>query len=142
MVRSIMLSIVIKYSHSSKFFVGKFHMVEILLESASDESLSQTLPDGQKIWHIISDFKPFNNEVWEEYVGDIIERLLTLSLPICNDIHQRSPLHYAAKHGQAMLLRQLISMADEYQIQSIDKDGNAPIDYAVNSKNFDCVKVC
>ncbi len=52
---------------------GKFHMVEILLQSAKDEALSQTLPtNGQNMWHIISDFKPFNNEIWDEYIEDII----------------------------------------------------------------------
>jgi hypothetical protein len=117
-------------------------MAEILLQSAQDEALSETLlAEGQNIWHIISDFKPFNDEIWEDYVEDIIERLLTLNLPICNDIYNRSPIHYAAKHGQTLLLRRLLSMA-ESQIQNIDKDGNSAIDYAVDSKKFDSVKVC
>lgn len=115
-------------------------MVEILLGSAQDYDLSQKLPDGQNIWHVVSNFKPFNMEIWEEYVEDIIERFLPLNLSICLDVYHRSPISYAAEHGQSLILKQLISM-DKTQIQAIDKAGKVPIDYAVDSKNLACVKV-
>ncbi|KAG2201741.1 hypothetical protein INT47_002001, partial [Mucor saturninus] len=118
---------------------GKFHMVEILLGSAQDDYLSQELFDGQNIWHVVSNFRPFNTEIWEEYVEDIIEKLLSLNLSIHLDANRRSPISYAAENGQSLLLKQLLSM-DKTQVQTIDKDGKSPIDYAVDSKNLACVK--
>jgi hypothetical protein len=44
-----------------RFSAGKFHMAEVLLQSAKDQALSETLAEeGQNIWHIIADFKPFD----------------------------------------------------------------------------------
>jgi hypothetical protein len=45
----------------SQFSLGKFHMAEILLQSAEDQALSETLAEeGQNIWHVIANFKPFD----------------------------------------------------------------------------------
>jgi len=118
-------------------------MVEILLQSAKDEALSQTLPtNGQNMWHIISDFKPFNNEIWDEYIEDIIERLLTLNIPINKDNNGRSPVHYAAKHGQTILLRRLLVMPNITKyLNTADEEGKSELYYAVESLNYDSVKV-
>lgn len=116
-------------------------MVEILLQSAKDEALSETLhAEGQNIWHVISDFKPFNNEIWEEYVGDIIERILTLNLPLKKDNNNRTPIHYAAKHGQTSLLQRLLAMP-ESTINIIDIDKNNELYYAVESGVVESVMV-
>ncbi|KAL0582203.1 hypothetical protein ABG067_007983, partial [Albugo candida] len=117
-------------------------MVEILLQSAKDEALSQTLPtNGQNMWHIIADFKPFNNEIWEEYIEDIIERLLALNISISKDNKGRSPIHYAAKHGQTILLRRLLTMTNIVKdINTADEEGKSELYYAVESLNYDSVK--
>lgn len=121
--------------------VGKFHMVEILLQSAEDEALSEVLHhEGQNIWHVIADFKPFNSEVWEEYVFDIIERISSLNLSISKDNSGRTPIHYAAKHGQTALLQRLLAMPN-VEINVVDKDDNTELTYAVDSGNIEIVKV-
>lgn len=41
--------------------IGKFHMAEILFQSAEDQALSKiSAEEGQNIWHILADFKPFD----------------------------------------------------------------------------------
>lgn len=120
---------------------GKFHMVEILLQSAKDEALSQTLPsDGQNMWHIISDFKPFDNEIWEEYIEDIVERLLFLNIPFTKDNSGRTPVHYAAKHGQTVLLCRFLAIPS-IDLNIADEDGNSELYYTVDSLSYDSVKV-
>lgn len=116
-------------------------MVEILLQSAKEEALTQTLPtEGQNMWHILSDFKPFNNEIWEEYVEDIVERLLVLNLPLSQDSFGRTPIHYAAKHGQIVLLRRFLSMPN-VKINIADTDRKSELCYAVEDSNAETVTV-
>lgn len=116
-------------------------MVEILLQSAEEEALNQTLPtEGQNMWHILSDFKPFNNEIWEEYVEDIVERLLVLNLPLSQDSFGRTPIHYAAKHGQIVLLRRFLSMPNA-KFNIADADGKSELCYAVEDSNVETVEV-
>lgn len=112
-----------------------------MLNSLGDECLSSALPmENQNIWHVISDFKPFNDENWEEYVEDIIEKLLPLNIPIIKDIYGRTPIHYAAKQGQITLLRRLLTDSS-IQINIVDMDGYSELDYAVNSGLIPSVQV-
>lgn len=70
-----------------------------------------------------------------------MHKLTRLSLDVRPDAHKRSPVHYAASHGQSTLLSELIKM-DACPINQLDEDGLSEIWYAVNSNNTDCVKVC
>ena len=116
-------------------------MVEILLQSAQDKDLSKTLPtDGQNMWHIVSNFKPFNHEIWEEYIHDIVEKLLKLNLSFSKDTHGRTPFHYAAKHGQKVLLEYLLAQPN-IELGVIDSDEKSELCYAVESGNADILKV-
>ena len=39
---------------------GKFHVADILLNSAPTSALSSTTPEGRNLWHIVANFKPFD----------------------------------------------------------------------------------
>ncbi|KAI9485555.1 MAG: ankyrin repeat-containing domain protein [Benjaminiella poitrasii] len=90
---------------------GKFHLVEVLLFSANSRALSETLVDqNQNIWHIIANFNPFDREIWKDYLDNFIPKLASAHLEIYADKYGRTPLHYAAKHGQYTLLEYLLQI--------------------------------
>ncbi|KAI9257420.1 ankyrin repeat-containing domain protein [Sporodiniella umbellata] len=118
---------------------GKFHMVELLLKSVQIDALSGILESkNQNIWHIISDFKPFDSELWQEYLGEIVAKIAPLKLSIFPDKFMRTPLHYAAKHGQKALLEYLLS--NNAEINLYDEDLKTELYYAVEFGNTDNVK--
>jgi ankyrin repeat protein len=63
-----------------------------------------------------------------------------LNLKIYVDKYGRSPLHYAAKHGQSLLLQHFIGMTGN-TLNLRDQSGETEMDYAVLSGEIECVKV-
>jgi ankyrin repeat protein len=80
------------------------------------------------------------SEIWSEYLQNIIERIEPLNLGFCLDKFDKSPIHYAAKHGQIKLLKYLLSMKN-CRLNVFDKDGNSELDYAVESGNPEIIQV-
>ncbi|KAG0800420.1 hypothetical protein G6F22_002250 [Rhizopus arrhizus] len=118
---------------------GKFHMVELLLQSVQNEALYDVLQDtNQNLWHVISDFTPFDSEIWHEYLHEIITRIAPLNLGIYPDKFMRTPLHYAAKHGQADLLKYMLESG---KINLFDENGKSELYYAVESGDTESVKI-
>ncbi|KAG0181661.1 hypothetical protein DFQ29_007537 [Apophysomyces sp. BC1021] len=120
---------------------GKFHLADILLQSSDDTSLSGTLePGNQNLWHIISNFVPFDREIWDEYLPEFTERLSNIKLEVRADAHKRTPVHYAAKNGQEMLLRHLLSQQN-CPLNMADEDKIYELWYAVSANSTACVQV-
>lgn len=80
------------------------------------------------------------SEIWGEYLQNIIECIEPLNLAFCLDKFDKSPIHYAAKHGQINLLKYLLSMKD-LRLNVFDKDGNSELDYAVESGYPEIIQV-
>lgn len=120
---------------------GKFQMVELLMQSANDKILCESSTDsGQNMWHILADFKPFDKEIWQDYIDEFVSRIKTANPPIVKDNYNRTPLHYAAMHGQDLLLERLVQ-SDDISLNFYDVDGKSELDYAIESCQIDCLKV-
>ncbi|KAI8149897.1 ankyrin repeat-containing domain protein [Fennellomyces sp. T-0311] len=121
------------------FRTGKFHVADILINSVSADVLSGTTNEGRNLWHIVANFKPFDNEIWDEYLPDLITKLADLGLPFITDVHQRTPIHYAAKHGQTSLLNKILA-AGGSAINKLDEDGLSELWYAASAYSIGCVQ--
>ncbi|KAL0085941.1 ankyrin repeat-containing domain protein [Phycomyces blakesleeanus] len=120
---------------------GKFHLAEVLLRSADDETItSSTTTENKNLWHIITDFKPFDDEVWSEYYPEFLSRIETLNISAHIDANGCSPAHYAAKNSQFDLLKSLID-SKLCQIGVLDNSGSSELWYAVSSNATECVKI-
>ncbi|CEP17999.1 hypothetical protein [Parasitella parasitica] len=120
---------------------GKFQMAELLLNSVDDRTLCETSTgSGQNMWHILADFKPFDRDIWQDYIDEFVSRIKTVNPPFIQDSYNRTPLHYAAKHGQDLLLQRLVKIND-IGLNINDVDGKSEIDYAVEACQIDCVKI-
>ncbi|KAF7723583.1 hypothetical protein EC973_001824 [Apophysomyces ossiformis] len=134
-------SILVSASLQDALRTGKYHLADILLQSADISTLSGVLkPANQNLWHIISDFTPFDREAWDEYLEDFIEKISTIDIEICPDAHGRTPVHYAAKHGQDALLRHLVSQS-ACPLDIPDEEKTYELWYAVSSNNAECVQI-
>ncbi|ORX52742.1 ankyrin [Hesseltinella vesiculosa] len=90
---------------------GKFHFANRVIRHAGDHVLSGTVvTSGQNLWHIISNFAPFDSEIWNDYLPDYLETLEKLQVPVVADAQGYTPLHYAAKHGQTKLMSHLLKL--------------------------------
>lgn len=69
---------------------------------------------------------------------EIITRIAPLNLGIYPDKFMRTPLHYAAKHGQADLLKYMLESG---KINLFDENGKSELYYAVESGDTESVKV-
>ncbi|KAI8979262.1 ankyrin repeat-containing domain protein [Mycotypha africana] len=120
---------------------GKFHMAETLIQSADRQILSSALikEKHHNLWHVLANFKPFDSEVWDEYLKSIMPLMSDSSLPVSKDVYGRTPVHYAAMHGQNTLLLQLLSMGTN--VNSVDEDNLTELEYAVESGSLKCVKI-
>ncbi|KAI9498385.1 ankyrin repeat-containing domain protein [Zychaea mexicana] len=119
---------------------GKFHVADILLNSAPTSTLSATTQEGQNLWHIFANFKPFDSEIWDEYLTDVIAKVAELGLTFEADVHGRTPIHYAAMYGQNTLLNNLLS-AGGSEINKLDKDGLSELWYAASSHSIQSVQL-
>lgn len=90
-----------------------------------------------RIW---TDFIKTHSEIWEEYLKEIIQIIVPLNLKLLPDVHQRTPLHYAAKYGQVYLFNHLLQMENR-PLNIFDEDGKSELYYAVESKSYTIVKV-
>ncbi|KAI9315378.1 poly polymerase catalytic domain-containing protein [Dichotomocladium elegans] len=119
---------------------GVFHVADILMNETNYTFLKESLADtNQNLWHVLADFTPFDREIWSEYLFDFMEKALHLSVVPETDSRGRSPIHYAAKHGQDALLKQLLRMG--VTINKLDEDGIAELWYAVYSGHVSTVKI-
>lgn len=58
---SMVMYIIFRSNHVLKNNLGKFHMVEIFLQSAPKKALMEVLEsENQNLWHVISSFSPFD----------------------------------------------------------------------------------
>ncbi|KAL7332977.1 hypothetical protein PS15p_201946 [Mucor circinelloides] len=120
---------------------GKFQMVELLLNSVDESVLCEcSTESGQNMWHILSDFKPFDREIWLDYIDEFVSKVRAANPPIIKDSFGRTPLHYAAMHGQDLLLDRLIRFND-IGVNFYDIDGKSELDYAVESSQIDCLTI-
>ncbi|KAI7902907.1 ankyrin repeat-containing domain protein [Cokeromyces recurvatus] len=120
---------------------GKFHMVEVLLYSVDTYALSKTLSDEeQNMWHILASFKPFDSEIWHDYLDNFISKIALINLGLDRDKYGRTPLHYASKYGQYRLLQYLVENF-HIVLNIIDEDGKSELDYAVESCEIQCVEI-
>ncbi|KAI9264234.1 hypothetical protein BDA99DRAFT_51448 [Phascolomyces articulosus] len=119
---------------------GKFHVADILLNSAPASALSGKTAEGCNLWHILANFKPFNKEIWDEYLPDVIAKVAELGLPFETDVHQRTPIHYAAMHGQSTLLNNLLS-AGGSEINQLDEDGLSELWHATSSQDIHSIQL-
>ena len=71
---------------------------------------------------------------------DVIAKIVELGLPFESDVYQRTPIHYAAMHGQSTLLNNLIS-AGGNEVNQLDKYGLSELWYAASSRSIHSVQV-
>ncbi|KAK4515576.1 uncharacterized protein ATC70_010527 [Mucor velutinosus] len=120
---------------------GKFQMVELLLNSVDEAALSEfSTKSGQNMWHVLADFNPFDREIWLDYIDEFVAKVKAANPPIIKDSFGRTPLHYAAMHGQDLLLDRLIQF-DAIGVNYYDIDGKSELDYAVESCQVDCLTI-
>lgn len=121
---------------------GKFQMVELLLNSVDESTLCESSTvSGQNMWHILADFKPFDREIWLDYIDEFVSRVKAANPPLIKDSFGRTPLHYTAMHGQDLLLDRLIKF-NAIGVNYYDIDGKSELDYAVESCQMECLAVC
>ena len=77
-----------------------------------------------------------NNEIHVETVNFLLEAKSEVNVRIRNNLG-KTALHYAAELGQGALVRQLISLGGEVNVQ--DHSGSSPLMYACHSKQ--CVEI-
>ncbi|KAI9010901.1 ankyrin repeat-containing domain protein [Phycomyces nitens] len=119
---------------------GKFHLAEVLLRSADDETILKSVTaDNKNLWHIITDFRPFDTDTWSEYYPELLNRINALNITTSIDSYGCTPAHYAAKHGQLALLKILIDLK-LCPIGMLDKNGVSELWYAVSSNETECVE--
>lgn len=117
-------------------------MVELLLNSVDELALCESsTASGQNMWHILADFKPFDRDIWLDYIDEFVSKVKAANPPLIKDSFGRTPLHYAAMHGQDLLLDRLIQF-NAIGVNYYDIDGKSELDYAVESCQMECLTVC
>lgn len=82
----------------------------------------------------------WNSKIWDDYLDEFVAKLSSLNIAITKDKYGNTPLHYAAMHGQTGLLKHLISINGS-SINDFNKAFVSVLEFAVESRNIDCVKV-
>ncbi|KAI9309588.1 ankyrin repeat-containing domain protein [Cunninghamella echinulata] len=133
---------IVQESLHAALATGKFHFADIMLRSTDDFVLSQTIETKkQNLWHILASFKPFDAEMWNDYLHDFIERITKLNLKLFADSENYTPLHYAAKNGQEELMKHLLKLDPHPQTIFDNINHQSQIMLAVSSNNVNCVKL-
>ncbi|CAO3595612.1 unnamed protein product [Absidia cylindrospora] len=129
-------------SLSDALIKGKFHFAHTLLRNAEDSVLGGVISStDQNLWHVISNFRPFDVEMWNDYLSDFLEKMEELDLKRLLDKNNCSPLHYAALHGQETLLKHLLTLDPQPQLTFDATDFQSQVWAAVSSNNINCVKL-
>ncbi|RUS35018.1 ankyrin repeat-containing domain protein [Jimgerdemannia flammicorona] len=120
--------------------IGKFHLALLLISKAEEFMLQQLNSNGQNLFHVLGDFRPFDKypqltfnvsrSIWDEYIAETFEILLANGLDYSLvDNFGRTPLHYAAKFGHEILVTLLLGRT--VAVNLVDEDGHTPLWYAV-----------
>ncbi|CAO3639521.1 unnamed protein product [Cunninghamella echinulata] len=117
-----------------------YYLADSLLKSATPQSLLSETSRKQTLWHLISDFKPMDNDTWQEYLVYFIERLTEINLDITFDDDQRSPVHYAVINGQATLLKHLLALPN-CPLNTFDVSDYSELSCALYSQNIEIIEL-
>ncbi|KAI8333682.1 ankyrin repeat-containing domain protein [Chlamydoabsidia padenii] len=129
-------------SLSDSLIKGKFHFAHTLLRNASDLVLKGTIAQtNQNLWHVISNFTPFDVDMWNDYLPDFLERLELLDLEFTLDKNNCSPLYYAALNGQETMVKHLLTLDPRPQCTYDATHSQSQVWAAVFSNNINCVKM-
>ncbi|KAG2186273.1 hypothetical protein INT43_002711 [Umbelopsis isabellina] len=120
---------------------GKFHIASLLLNSASESTLKGLNDNKQTFFHLITAFKPFDHEIYEEYGNEFFDLLIRFGTAFDTlDSCGRSPLHWACKFNHASLARRLLSLKS-IPLNIKDKEGKSELWYAVHAQNSEIIKL-
>ncbi|KAI8068747.1 ankyrin repeat-containing domain protein [Gongronella butleri] len=121
---------------------GKFHFADRLTRNANDWVLAGTTEDTkQNLWHIISNFKPFDDEIWADYLEDYLALLTRLNVHMMPDATGAMPLHYAAKHGQHKLIKHFLTLDPSPALTYVADGNQSQMMVAVKNNDVDAVKL-
>ncbi|KAJ3087259.1 hypothetical protein HK102_011472 [Quaeritorhiza haematococci] len=125
---------------------GKFHLASLLCSQANAAQMQVETENGQNLFHILANFRPFDRSQWLEYCTEIFDILIEncdSSKIIKRDKFGRTPLHYACKHAMeplvGLLLKHNVYKQQKAAWNVVDVDGHSPLTYALTEKSYPIV---